>query len=142
MTTAMRTKPEVGSERSTLPIAIAAGSSAMMALIYLLIGLRVIEVIQPSDDQPEFGFAAAIFFAVLTAVVLRIRRPAVWLVAIAIHLFVAYVYIDLAGERVPDYETWGLILRGLQIPAVLALAWLTMNRNQRHPSSPESTLEP
>ena len=128
MMTDTQTPPLLRSERS-IAVWLAAGSSALMSFVYLLIGLRVIEVIDPTEDQPAFGFAAAAFFALLTAVILAVRRPIVWLVAIAVHLFVAFVYVDLATERVPQYETWGVALRVLQLPAVVALAWLLARRS-------------
>lgn len=121
------------SERRRPPaVLVAAGCSACMTVIYLLIGARLVDVIQPADDQPVFGFVAAGFFALLTAVLLLIRRPLIWLLALATHLFVVFVYVDLAPERVPHYETWGLVLRGLQVPAIVALGRLvTVDQRSR-----------
>jgi hypothetical protein len=111
-------------------LVIASVVSASMAVIYLLIGLRVIEVIEPADDQPGFGLVAAAFFAGMAILIASIRRPIVWMVAMTMHLFVAFVYFDLAVDRVPQYETWGLALRALQIPAILALGWLAVHRSR------------
>jgi hypothetical protein len=121
----------IGRDSRRGAVRLAAGSSALMAVIYLLIGLRIVEVIRTADDQPVFGFVAAAFFAALAAVLLRWQRPVVWALALANHLFVAYVYFDLAGERIPDFETWGLALRILQVPAILALGSLLL-RSRRH----------
>jgi hypothetical protein len=121
--------------RRSPAIVVAAASTAVMAVIYLLIGARIVEVIDPADDQPMFGFAAAGFFAALTVAVALIRRPVVWLSALAIHLFVVFVYFDLAPERVPHYETWGLALRLLQLPAIAALGWLSVARRDRRKRS-------
>jgi hypothetical protein len=121
--------------RRSPAIVVAAASTAVMAVIYLLIGARIVDVIDPADDQPMFGFVAAGFFAALTVAVALIRRPVVWLSALAIHLFVMFVYFDLAPERVPHYETWGLALRSLQLPAIAALGWLAVARRDRRKRS-------
>ena len=112
-------------------VMLAAGSSALMAVIYLLIGLRMVEVIQPADEQPAFGLVAAAFFAGVAAVLIRWQRPIVWFLALANHMFVAYVYFDLASERMPDFEAWGLGLRVLQVPAILALGFLLFRSRHR-----------
>lgn len=104
----------------------AAGFSAVMAVIYLLIGLEVITVLDPPDDQPQFGLIAAGFFLAVAVVLLTVRRRWVWIVLAGVQLFVAFTYVNLAGERIPEYEAWGIALRVLQIPIIVALAWLIL----------------
>lgn len=67
-----------------------------------------------------------------------IRHPVVWLSALAIHLFVVFVSFDLAPERVPQCETWGLALRMLQLPAIAAQGWLSVAGRRERPNGAHS----
>ena len=113
---------------SSIALYLAAGLAALIAMVYLLIGLRVLEVIKPTDDQPAFGFVAAGFFLLLAVVLLAFRRRTVWVIAALIQPFIIFVYFNLASEREPSYELWGITLRVLQVPLVLALVYLLVGR--------------
>ncbi len=109
---------------------VAVSTSTVISLVYVLIGLRVIQVIDPADDQPAFGFAAAGFFLVLAGALWVVRRRLVWIVAGFVQVLVAFVYFDLAPEREPSYEARGIGIRILQIPLLLALGCLVLRQTK------------
>jgi hypothetical protein len=127
-TETVATQPPAGVEpadRTTRPaVYLAAGFCLLIAAVYLMIGLRVVTVIQPSDDQPAFGFIAAAAFVGFAVLLLAVRRRIVWIALAAVQVLVAFTYFDLAAERVPAFEPWGIALRILQIPVLVALGYL------------------
>jgi hypothetical protein len=119
-------------DRTTRPaVYLAAGFCLLIAAVYLMIGLTVVTVIQPSDDQPVFGFIAAAAFAGSAMILLAVRRRIVWIALAAVQVFIAFTYFDLAAERVPAFEPWGIVLRILQIPLLAALGYLVVRTPRR-----------
>jgi peptidoglycan/LPS O-acetylase OafA/YrhL len=109
-----------------IALLVATASAAVMAVIYLLIGTETLSVIEPVTDQPTFGYAAAAAFGVLAVVVYQSRRRLVWVAAALMQLFVAFVYFNLADQRTPHFEMWGITLRIIQIPLIAALVYLAI----------------
>ena len=95
----------------------------VIAAIYFLIGLRFIEVIDNPDDQVVFGTIAGVAFVVGGLILLRWDRRWLWVTGTVIQLLIAYVYFDLASQRDPAFEQWGILLRILQIPLVAVPVW-------------------
>ena len=58
---------------------------------------------------------------------------------IASAIFVALVvamYFGVAAQRVSQFETWGILLRVLQLPLVLLLGWLGLTSPHGHAARP------
>jgi uncharacterized membrane protein len=101
----------------------AAVMSAFTALIYFLIGFRVIAVVQPPTDQ-SWGVFAGIAYAVGVLLLLRVDRRVVWMLGIVLQVGVIFTYLSLATERSPAFEVWGVVLRMSQFLILIALAYL------------------
>lgn len=115
---------ESGGRRDRLAIYTATAFTLAMAIVYFLIGLKVVSVIDPSDDQPAFGFAAGAAFSAVAVLLLTIRHRYLWIALALLELFVVFTYFNLADQREPSFETWGILLRVLQVPVVAALGYL------------------
>lgn len=112
------------------PKAIGATASALMAVIYYLIGLGVLRIGGSSTGDPVdlvmFGASAGTGFLVLAVLLLRTDRRWVWVLAAVAQVWVFLVYFLVSGTREPPFETWGIVLRLLQVPlfvVTVLLAW-------------------
>lgn len=122
---------ETADRTSRLAVSVAAGLCLLIAAVYLMIGLRAVTVIEPSDDQSVFGFIATAAFVGFALLVLAVRRRIVWIGLAATQVLIAFVYFDLASERVPAFEPWGVALRILQVPLLVALGYLIVRSPRR-----------
>jgi hypothetical protein len=108
----------------------AAVLSAAMAGIYYLIGLRVLDIGGSSTgeavDLTMFGAAAGTAFLGLAALLTLSDRRWVWFLALLVQVFVYVVYVATSAVREPPFELWGITLRILQLPVVLALIYLVL----------------
>ena len=99
--------------------------SAACAVIYLIIGSQLVTVVEGDPGgQTAFGLTAAVGFGIGTVVLWRFDGRRVWMLGAIGVAFVVFTYFDLASERVPAFEFWGLVLRGLQIPLIAILVIL------------------
>lgn len=112
------------------PKAIGATASALMAVIYYLIGLGVLRIGGSSTGDPVdlvmFGASAGTGFLVLAVLLLRTDRRWVWMLAAVAQVWVFLVYFLVSGSREPPFEAWGIVLRLLQVPlfvVTVLLAW-------------------
>lgn len=116
--------------RRTLRYA-AAGIATAMALIYLLIGFEVVEVV---TDQPVgssifgFGVGAALLFLVTAAVIVLVDRRVVWAIGAVLQVLIAIMYFAVAPTRDPNFEIWGITLRVLQLGLFGALMYLALHK--------------
>jgi hypothetical protein len=112
--------------RRTLRI-VAGGLSAAMATIYFLIGLGVLEVVQPGgEDLLAFGAMAGGAFVLGTALLLAFDNRWLWAAGAILQVFVFLGYFAVAPERTPAFEVWGLTLRIVQLPLFATLVHLTL----------------
>ena len=108
---------------------VGAAAAALMAVIYFLIGLGVLDIGGTTDGKTDvFGFgvsagAAFLLWAVLLALV---DRRWLWVVAVAFQVLVYVIYIGASGVRVPQFELWGITLRIIQLPLLVALVYLSL----------------
>ncbi len=62
------------------------------------------------------------------------RRPlfwwsmvrSLWIAGAVFQVFVYFAYFNVAPQRDPPFEVWGITLRIIQIPLLLAVAWLAL----------------
>lgn len=107
---------------------VAAALAAAMAAIYYLIGVGVLIPVQPSvgDEGGLLFFGASAGSAFLLGAVLLIAfdRRALWILGVALQVFVVWGYFAVAPSRTPNFEIWGITLRIIQVPLIVALAYL------------------
>jgi hypothetical protein len=106
----------------------AAGVAATTAIIYFLIGFEVLAIGQPADgsegDILGFGLASGAAYLIIAGLLVAVRRRWAW---IAIALFVAItivIYFAAAGVREPPFETWGLLIKALQVILMGSVVYL------------------
>ena len=103
----------------------AAALAALMTIIYFLIGFNIVSVIAKPEDQ-IFGIFAGVAFALGMVLLVATDRRVLWILGAVFQIFVFYTYFSLAPQRVPTYEIWGVLLRVIQIPLLIALAYLAL----------------
>jgi hypothetical protein len=103
-----------------------------------LIGLKVVTVIQNPDDQMAFGLVAASAFALGSIVLLAVDRRPLWAVGAVGLALVILMYINVAPDRQPHYEVWGILIRVVQVLLLMALGYLAI----RPRVAPEETALP
>lgn len=106
----------------------AAALSALIAVLYLLLGTGVLDLGEAESGELGILVAAGVVHLLL-AVVLWLR-PWRWLLAIVVlmQLALAGMYVAIAPERDPSFEVWGLTVRGLSLLLVVALVLAMLPR--------------
>ena len=105
----------------------AAAMAAWASLIYILIGLRVVTVIQNPEEQVGFGFAAGAGFAVAALLILSVDQRSLWVAGAVLQALIIFMYFALAVERIPEFEVWGIVLRIVQVPLLVAVTYLAIS---------------
>ena len=88
-----------------------AAAAALMAAIYFLIGIGVLDVggttSGETPDQLGFGLSAGSAFLLTAALLLLTDRRWVWVIATVFQVLVLVIYIGASAIRVPPFEVWG-----------------------------------
>ena len=105
---------------------LSAALAGVIALMYALISLGVLEVLENRDGQVIFGALAATAYAFGMVLLLIGDRKILWALGAAFQAFVIYTYFELAGTRTPHYEIWGLLIRIPQLFLLIGLLGLVM----------------
>lgn len=115
--------------------------AAGIAAIYYLIGLGVLQVIQPGTAEAgssSIGYFAGTAFLIGALLLLSTDRRDLWLLGMLLQVLVVIGYLAVAPSRTPSFEIWGVTLRVLQVPLLLALAYLAATPQaaaMAHPTS-------
>jgi hypothetical protein len=116
---------------------IAAGA---MAAIYFLIGLGVLQVVDPgsaaegSPDMLAFGASAGAMFLLGAVLLLAVDRRFLWVGGAILQVLVFAMYLVVSQQRTPAFELWGITLRVIQVPLFAALVYLALRREDRQPA--------
>lgn len=116
---------------------IAAGA---MAAIYFLIGLGVLQVVEPgsategSPDMLAFGASAGAMFLLGAVLLLAVDRRFLWVGGAILQVLVFAMYLVVSQQRTPAFELWGITLRVIQVPLFAALVYLALRREDRQPA--------
>jgi len=104
-----------------------AAMAAFAALLYLLIGFGVLQVVEAGPDDPSllwFGLPAGVAFLFGAVVMLVSERTILWVLGAVFQVFAISAYFGVAADREPAYEFWGIVLRVVQALILIALAVL------------------
>jgi hypothetical protein len=112
---------------------LAAGTAALSALLYYLIGFGALDIGRSTSGPADllgFGLSAGTAFLGAGVLVLVIHHR--WLVALVALMDVAVIvgYFAMAGIRVPPYEIWGLSIKVAQVAFLVALGYLLIRGEQ------------
>lgn len=108
---------------------IAAAIATAMACIYFGIGLGLLDVGGSATDQAfliVFGGLAGSAFLFGAVLLARSDRRWLWILGAVFQVFVFWAYFDIAKTRTPPFEVWGIALRIIQIPLLIALIYLAV----------------
>jgi hypothetical protein len=122
------TSDVLGMSRRTIRFG-AAAVAAIMAATYFLIGLGVLNV-GGSDSARAFlwvfGALAGGAFLLGAILLVTVDRRWVWVAGLLFQVFVYWAYVDVSKTRTPPFETWGITLRIVQLPLLVALGYLAI----------------
>jgi hypothetical protein len=103
------------------------------SLAYFLIGLQVLTVLEDPGDQTSFGFiAGSAFLLGALVIILTDNRVVMGLGAFA-QAFIIFTYFNLASEREPAFEIWGILIRVVQLLLFGALVYLALGPGAEEP---------
>ncbi|HSJ33554.1 MAG TPA: hypothetical protein VLB85_00660, partial [Acidimicrobiia bacterium] len=71
-----------------------------------------------------------------TALILAFDRRLLWALGAAAQVMIIYTYFNLADQRVPDYEFWGVLIRMLQVVLTALLVYLAAAPSKRSHEEP------
>jgi hypothetical protein len=106
--------------------AMAALLSAFSSVVYFLIGFGMLRVLE-GEGGPSlayFGLPAGAAFALGVYLLLARDNRVLWLVGAAFQLFAIVTYFEVAPQRTPSYEVWGVLLKVAQSLTLVLLAYL------------------
>lgn len=111
-----------------------AAVAALMAAIYFLIGAGVLQVVTPNDDPGflfVFGASAGGAFLLGALLLMRFDHRWLWILGAALQVFVFWGYFTVASDRTPAFEPWGITLRIVQVPLLIALLYLAIRPSEQ-----------
>ncbi len=113
---------------------VAAAMAAAMAAMYFLIGFRIVAVVEDVEAQPAFGIPAGIGFAVAAVVLVLLDRRSLWIAGAVFQTLIIYTYFNLASQRTPAFEAWGILIRVAQVVILGALVILALRPPEGEPA--------
>jgi hypothetical protein len=123
---------------------VAALIAAVTAVIYFMIGFNVVSVLDEatlaSADQ-TFGIYAGVAYALGALLLVAVNRRMIWALGAVLQIFVIYTYFDLASQRTPAFEIWGIVLRIAQAIILVILVYLAIRMPEPQPLGPRPSRE-
>jgi hypothetical protein len=120
------TVSEIPAGRRTTARYFAAAMALLTALAYFLIGFRVLTVLENPEDQTVFGLIAGSAFLIGALVLLLTDSRVVMGLGAIAQALIILMYFNLAPEREPSFEVWGILIRVVQVLLLGALAYLAI----------------
>lgn len=111
--------------------------AAVMAAIYFLIGAGVLQVVTRNEERGflfVFGALAGGAFLLGALLLMRFDRRWLWWLGAAFQVFVYWGYFSVAPDRTPAFEPWGIALRIVQVPLLIALLYLAVRPSEQRPA--------
>jgi hypothetical protein len=101
-------------------------------VVYGLIGAGVLHVVEGAPEQAPslvvFGAMAGGAFLLGAVLLLRFDRRMLWWLGAAFQALAIVLYFNVAPQRVPPYEVWGLSLKAAQLALLALLLALALTR--------------
>jgi hypothetical protein len=109
---------------------VAAAISGLTALLYLLIGLEVLQVVEATTEEApgmlEFGVMAGTAFLFGAVLLVATDRRILWALGALFQIGVIVMYVVVGPQRSPSFEVWGLTIKALQLVLLAALVYLAV----------------
>jgi hypothetical protein len=104
----------------------AAAMAGVTSLVYFLIGFGAVTVLENPQDQTVFGLIAGAAFLAATMILLFFDSRVLWGLGALAQAFIIFTYFNLAPEREPSFEVWGILIRVAQALLLGALVYLAV----------------
>ena len=112
-----------------------AAMAGLTAVMYFLIGFQVVSVVENTGEQAAFGIPAGLAYALAALLLVVFDRRVLWVLGAILQVFIIYTYFDLAPDRTPSYEVWGILIRVAQTAILGGLAYLIVGPTVRTATS-------
>lgn len=112
----------------------AAVLSTGCGVVYFAIALGLVRPVESAADAQALraiGFVIGGAFAIGTLLLLGTDRQRTWIVGSALQVVLIVLYVANAGNRIPAFEPWGVLLGIAQAMVLLALAYLVASAGGR-----------
>lgn len=113
---------------------LAIATSALTAVLYLLVGFELLYVGESTSGADAgllgFGLMTAGTFAVATVLLAVLPHRWVWIVVAVLNALVIVGYFALAGARTPPFEWSGLLIKAVQLVTLLATSYLAFGHEE------------
>ncbi|GEM_PF-3348804 len=130
--------PETSKKRRTVRY-LAAALAVLTSLIYFLIGFQVLAVLEDPTDQTVFGLISGTAFMVGALVILFFDNRLLMGLGALAQAIIIFTYFNLAPEREPNFEMWGITIRVIQVLLLGALGYLAIRpRIEASPAEKEA----
>lgn len=110
----------------------AAVLSLANAAVYGLIGAGALRVVEAAPGEGPslvvFGALAGGAFLLGAVLLMSFDRRVLWWIGAAFQAFAIATYFNVAPQRVPPYEVWGLSLKAAQVVLLALLLYLGLTR--------------
>jgi hypothetical protein len=114
---------------------VAAAAATATSAIYYLIGLGVLNIGGSKSGEMVnpgvFGGGAGTAYLLLAVLLIFSDRRWIWVLALLAQMWVYLVYFAASAGREPAFELWGITLRLLQVPVLIALVYLSIKPAHR-----------
>ena len=114
---------------------VTAALAAAVAVIYFLIGFRVVSVLEIPQYQ-DFGLAAGCAYALGAILLVLFDYRVLWVLGAVLQAVVIFTYFDVASVRTPTFELWGILIRIAQVIILIGLIALEIRRPLPPPEKP------
>jgi hypothetical protein len=128
-------RPWTAAGRRRVARLVAAGLALVVTLLYALIATGLATVLEGPNsarDQLAFATPAAAVYLVGAVLLLRVDQRRLWALGALLQVAVIAQYLNLASEREPSFEPWGIAIRVAQAALLTVLALLATGSVRPH----------
>lgn len=127
--------------RTTIVRGIAIGASAVAAVVYLLIGLRVLDIGESTatgtaPDLFAFGAMMSAVSATIALLLALARSRILWASVAVIQVLVLVGYVAMSNLREPAFDLWGMLIKACQLIVLAAMAYLLLHHETEPADAP------
>lgn len=135
-------RPHTAAGRRLVARLVAAGLAVVVALLYALIASGLVTVLEgrtAARDQLAFATPAAAVYLVGAVLLLRYDQRRLWVLSALLQVAVITQYLNLASEREPAFEPWGIAIRVVQAALFAVLVLLAIGSARPRAAEPDTS---
>lgn len=109
---------------------VAGGLAGTIAVLYGLLFVGVLAIDGAADAERGILGVAAAVFAVLAGLLWWLRSRVLWAATAALQLLLGWMYLAIAPDRDPAFETWGVTIRCVSLVLIIVLVRLLVTERR------------